>query len=53
MPLIIIILGILGIFIDLLFLVAFVALVGYYLYRIERRLSELEARAPGAQPKQS
>jgi len=53
MALIIIILGVLGLIIDTLFLLAFVVLVGYYLYRIEKRVSDLEGRAPGGQPRQN
>jgi uncharacterized membrane protein len=48
-PLIIVILGILGITVDLIFLIAFIVVVGYYLYKIERRVSELEGN-PAGQP---
>ncbi len=44
----IILLGLLGLFIEPLFLVAFVAVLGYYLYKLERRTQELEARLPPA-----
>lgn len=50
MPLILIVLGVLGITVDLIFLIAFVILVGYYLYRIEKRLSQLEGGPAGQQP---
>jgi len=50
MPLIIIILGVLGITVDLIFLIAFVVVVGYYLYRVEKRLSQLEGSPTGQQP---
>ena len=55
LPIIVVLLGVLGIFIDLLFLVAFFAVLGYYLYRIEKRLTELEQGKPpsnGPKPKQ-
>jgi len=50
MPLTIILLGILGLIIDPIFLLAFVVLVGYYLYRLEKRVSQLEGDGTGQQP---
>jgi len=52
MPLIIIVLGILGLTVDLIFLLAFIVVVGYYLYRIEKRVSALEGGAPSPKPGQ-
>jgi len=50
MPVIIVVLGIVGLFIYIFFIV-FVAMLGYYLYRIEKRLSALEANTARQQPK--
>ena len=46
-------LGLLGILVDLLFFVAFVVVVGYAIYRMEKRVGALEgtAGAPGQPPK--
>ena len=43
-PMLIVFLGVIGLF-DFIFFVAFLALLGYYLYRVEKRLSALEAKA--------
>jgi len=51
LPAIIVILGIVGLFIYIFF-IAFVALLGYYLYRLDKRLSALEGNSAGQQPKQ-
>jgi len=51
MPLIIVLLGIFGLIVDTIFLLAFFALLGYYLYRIERRISALEGSSAGQRPK--
>ncbi len=48
----IILLGLLGLIIEPLFLLAFIAALGYYLYRIEKRMSNLEAGIPAEAPKQ-
>jgi flagellar biogenesis protein FliO len=45
MPLILALFGILGITVDLIFLLAFFVVLGYYLYRVEKRLSALESNA--------
>ena len=50
MALIIVILGILGITIDLIFLLVFFIVLGYYLYRIEKRVSELEGNPASQKP---
>jgi len=50
MPVIIVVLGIVGLFIYIFFIV-FVAMLGYYLYRIEKRLSALEGNTARQQPK--
>jgi len=50
MPVIIAVLGIVGLFIYIFFIV-FVAMLAYYLYRIEKRLSALEGNTAGQQPK--
>ena len=50
MPLIIIVLGVLGITVDLIFLIAFIVVVGYYLYRMDKRISELEGSPGGQKP---
>jgi len=50
MPVIIVLLGILGITIDLIFLVAFFVVLGYYLYRTEKRISALEGNPAGQKP---
>ena len=47
MPLILAVLGVLGITLDLIFLLAFFIVIGYYLYRVEKRLSILDG---GQQP---
>jgi len=50
-PLLIVFLGIVGLF-DFIFFVAFLALLGYFLYRVEKRVSALEAGTGiGPQPK--
>ena len=50
-PVIIVFLGIVGLF-DFIFFIAFLALLGYYLYRVEKRVSALEEGAGiGPQPK--
>ena len=53
LPIIIVALGLLfAFFVDLLFFIAFIAVLGYYLYKIEKRLSELErAKAHSSEPK--
>ena len=43
LPLIIAVFGILGVTLDGIFLLAFFVALGYYLYRMEKRISELEA----------
>ena len=43
-PMLIVFLGVIGLF-DFIFFVAFLALLGYYLYRVEKRLSALEEKA--------
>jgi uncharacterized membrane protein YbaN (DUF454 family) len=50
MPLLLGVLGILGITLDLIFLLAFFMVLAYYLYRIEKRLSTMEGSAAGQQP---
>ena len=47
MPLLLAVLGVLGITLDLIFLLVFFVGLGYYLYRVEKRLSTLEG---GRQP---
>lgn len=47
MPLLLAVLGVLGITLDLIFLLVFFVVLGYYLYRVEKRLSTLEG---GRQP---
>jgi len=48
MPLVLAVLGVLGITLDLIFLLAFFIVLGYYLYRVEKRLSNLEgSQQPG------
>ena len=51
MPVILIVLGILGLIVDALFLLAFFIVLGYYLYRVEKRISALEGNPMGRQPK--
>jgi len=48
---ILIVLGILGLIVDALFLLAFFIVLGYYLYRVDRRISALEGNPMGRQPK--
>ncbi len=48
----IILLGLLGLIIEPLFLLAFIAALGYYLYKIEKRVSSLEAGISAEAPKQ-
>ncbi len=48
-PIIIVVLGIVGVF-DIIFFVAFLVVLGYYLYRIEKRLSELEGNPASQKP---
>jgi len=50
-PLLIVFLGIIGLF-DFIFFIAFLALLGYYLYRVEKRITALEENAGiGPRPK--
>ncbi len=51
MPVIIVILGVLGITFDLVFLIAFFAVLGYFLYRMEKRVSALEGNSGGQEPR--
>ena len=51
MPIIIVVLGVLGLF-DIVFFFAFVGVLGYYLYKLEKRTKELESRL-GESPKPS
>jgi len=51
MPLIIALLGIFGLVVDTIFLLAFFVLLGYYLYRVEKRISALEGSPAGQHPK--
>ena len=51
LPLILILLGVFGLVIDPIFLLAFFVLLGYYLYRVEKRLSALEGSPAGQQSK--
>ena len=52
LPILIVVLGILFAFlVDLIIFIAFVAVLGYYLYRVEKRLSELEG--PGSPDQQA
>jgi len=54
MPVILILLGIFGLIVSTIFLLAFFVVLGYYLYRIEKRISSLEGN-PASQrskPKQ-
>jgi hypothetical protein len=46
LPLIVILLGLLGLLISPIFLLAFVVLVGYYLYRLDKRVANLEPQQP-------
>ena len=50
MPLILAVFGILGITLDLIFLMAFFVVLAYYLYRIEKRLSAMEGPPASRQP---
>jgi len=50
-PIIIVFLGIVGLF-DFIFFIAFLALLGYYLYRVEKRVTALEQGA-GIRPQDS
>jgi hypothetical protein len=50
MALIIALLGILGLTVDAIFLLAFFVVLAYYLYRIERRLSQLEGNPASQKP---
>jgi uncharacterized membrane protein len=43
-PILIVFLGIVGLF-DFIFFIAFLALLGYYLYRVEKRVTALEQGA--------
>ena len=50
-PLIITILGLLfALFVDLILFIVFVAVLGYYLYRLEKRISALEGSPTAQQP---
>jgi uncharacterized membrane protein len=49
-PLILAVFGILGITVDLIFLLAFFIVLAYYLYRVEKRISALEGNPTGQQP---
>jgi len=51
MPVILILLGIFGLIVDTIFLLAFFIVLGYYLYRIEKRVSSLEGNPAGQRPK--
>ncbi len=51
MPLIIALLGVFGLIVDTIFLLAFFVVLGYYLYRVEKRISALEGNPSGRQPK--
>ena len=42
-PMLIVFLGVIGLF-DFIFFVAFLALLGYYLYRVEKRLTAIEVK---------
>ena len=46
----IIIFGFLGLFIEPLFLIAFIAFLGYYLYKLEKRFERLEGGGVRAGP---
>ena len=45
LPFLILVFGLLGILVDALFFIIFVLLLGYYLYRIEKRLNGLEGQS--------
>ncbi|HUK80274.1 MAG TPA: hypothetical protein VLU91_06390 [Nitrososphaerales archaeon] len=49
-PLILAVFGILGITVDLIFLLAFFIVLAYYLYRTEKRISALEGGPTTQQP---
>jgi len=49
-PLILAVFGILGITVDLIFLLAFFIVLAYYLYRTEKRISALEGSPTAQQP---
>ena len=51
MPVVLVLLGILGLTVDAIFLLVFFVLLGYYLYRIEKRISALEGSPASQQPK--
>ena len=54
MPLLLAVLGVLGITVDLIFLLVFFVVLGYYLYRVEKRLSALEGgQQPNPKPDQA
>ena len=49
MAIIVILLGLLGLLIEPLVLLAFVIVLGYYLYKLDKRATDLEARLAGTQ----
>jgi len=51
MPILITALGLLGLTVDFLFFIAFVALLGYYLYNLEKRVENMEQHSNGSPPK--
>jgi len=51
MPVILALLGVFGLIVDTLFLLAFFIVLAYYLYRIEKRISSLEGNPAGQRPK--
>ena len=46
MVVLIVLLGLLGFLVEPLFILIFIAVLGYYLYKLEKRTSALEAGAP-------
>jgi len=50
LAIIVILLGLLGLLIEPLVLLAFVVVLGYYMYKLDKRTAQLEARLTGTQP---